>query len=159
MRTSVSTLIFIAAFFLQCAAGNLISLWGYTPDFILCSTLLSLILCSNTGIVIGTAIFTEAIRDVCFSMYPGTGSAAVFLAALIVLKAGDYFTWENPASFLLLTAAATCFYNGILWILESFFGAPYTFFYVMKLQPGYILANTALMAAVYFIFMKKRKVG
>ena len=159
MKTGVMAAIFAAAFFLQETAVPAFAFGPFGPDLLLCGTVLAVVMYENTGAAIVTAVFTAVAQGICFSSCPASEAASIFLVCLAVIFAGRVFSWESPVFLFSFTAAITLLHNLTLWAGQALMGAPYTFLYALRLQPGYMLCNTALMALLYFAFMKERKAG
>lgn len=159
MRTGLMSTLFAAAFFLQ---GTIVKAFfpaAFGPDLLLCSAVLAVFVYENTQMAVTLGVFAALARDLCFSLYAPAGAAALFFSCLAAILAGRVFTWESPAFLFLFTALVTLLHNLLLFAGEKLMGSPYGFFYVLKLQPGYILCNTALMAGLYLIFIRNRKAG
>lgn len=151
--------LFAAAFFLQGTVVKAFSPGAFGPDLLLCSALLAVFLYENTGAAVTGALLTAVAQGLCFSLYLPAGAAALFFSCLAAFLAGRIFTWERPAFLLSFTALVTLLHNLLLWAGETLMGAPYKFLYVLKLQPGYVVCNVALMVLLYLIFIRNRKEG
>ncbi|MCQ4638086.1 hypothetical protein NE619_15215 [Anaerovorax odorimutans] len=155
MKPLRTALLLLIAFFLQPAAVKLISWGGAGPNLLLCFTVFLVLTAREPAPVIGLCTAAAAVQEMCFSLYTGPGTAAIFTVGITAVLAGNFFTVESPAFLAGLIAAETLLHSGVLWVVRHILGAPYRFLHVLSLQPFYILYNLAIMALLYFIFFKK----
>ncbi len=98
-----------------------------------------------------------ALQELCFSIYGGPGTAAILLSGLSAAAAKRLFSWERPLFLFPFTAAVTLVYHLTLWGGERILGSPYSFTYLLKLQPLYIGYNLAAMGILYLLFIKNKE--
>ena len=88
MKYRYSFLVFLAAFLVQGTLLNLFSVFGVTPNLMLCLVVMFSLLYDNQmhGVVF-ECIF-GVIADMCFMMYAGVSSLGYLAVSLIVMFAG-----------------------------------------------------------------------
>ena len=133
MKPGIAGFLFLCAFFLQQTAAGLVCAGGAGPDLLLAVTILTVFLSSGTKGVIAGA----------------TGMSAAAAKRL--------FSWERPLFLFPFTAAVTLVYHLTFWGGERILGSPYSFTYLLKLQPLYIGYNLAAMGILYLLFIKNKE--
>ncbi len=108
------------------------------------------------GVIAGAAGIA-ALQEMCFSLYGGPGTAAILLSGLSAAAAKRLFSWGAPLFLFPFTAAVTLVYHLTLWGGERILGFPYSFTYLLKLQPLYIGYNLAAMGILYLLFIQNKE--
>ena len=133
MKPGIAGFLFLCAFFLQQTAAGLVCAGG----------------AGATGMA--------ALQELCFSLYGGPGTAAILLSGMSAAAAKRLFSWERPLFLFPFTAAVTLVYHLTFWGGERILGSPYSFTYLLKLQPLYIGYNLAAMGILYLLFIKNKE--
>ena len=110
----------------------------------------------HKGVIAG-ATGMAALQELCFSLYGGPGTAAILLSGMSAAAAKRLFSWERPLFLFPFTAAVTLVYHLTFWGGERILGSPYSFTYLLKLQPLYIGYNLAAMGILYLLFIKNKE--
>ena len=157
MKKGIAIFLLLCAFLLPHTAVGLICLGGAGPDLLLAITVLIVFVSHGTkGAIAGTA-GTAALQELCFSIYGGPTTAAVLLAGVSAAAAKRLCSWERPSFLFPFTAAITLVYHLTLWGGERIFGSPYSFIYLLRLQPLYMGYNLAVMGVLYLLFIKSKE--
>ena len=157
MKPGIAGFLFLCAFFLQQTAAGLVCAGGAGPDLLLAVTILTVFLSSGTKGVIAGTTGMAALQELCFSLYGGPGTAAILLSGMSAAAAKRLFSWERPLFLFPVTAAVTLVYQLTFWGGERILGSPYSFTYLLKLQPLYIGYNLAAMGILYLLFIKNKE--
>lgn len=158
MKTNRIIILFLTAFFLQTTMVNLIEIRGFTPNLLLCATILLLLNKAEPGVVMSISLLTALLYDICFSDFIGSGAAAVLAVSATVITVKRILNLEdNLLPLIVLTAFETVLYNLIVWLCSKLADHPYGLLYVLGLQPFYILYNIAIISAFYLLFISRQK--
>lgn len=157
MKPAAAVILFFCAFLFQHTAAGLICAGGAGPDLLLVVTVFSVFSFPHINGVIAGAAGIAALQELCFSIYGGPGTAAVLLSGLSAAAAKRLFSWERPLFLFPFTAAVTLVYHLTFWGGERILGSPYSFTYLLKLQPLYIGYNLAAMGILYLLFIKNKE--
>ena len=155
MKYRYSFLVFLAAFLVQGTLLNLFSVFGVTPNLMLCLVVMFSLLYDNQmhGVVFG-CIF-GVIADMCFMMYAGVSSLGYLAVSLIVMFVGKVLSRENLITMLVLTVISTVLFQFYIWTMYFFFGSNIEITYMLRQLPLNIIYNTAVSAILYQIFIRK----
>lgn len=155
MKYRYSFFIFLIAFLIQGTLLNIFSLFGVTPNLILCLVVMFSLLYDSQmhGVVMGS-IF-GVLSDMCFMPYAGVSSLGYLAVSLAVMLASRVFNRENLVTMLALTAFSTVFFQFYMWTMYFFLGSSIAVTYMMRGLPVSIIYNTAVAAALYQIFIRK----
>ena len=158
MKTNRIIILFLSAFFLQTTVINLLEIRGFTPNLLLCATILLLLNKTEPGVVVGISLLTALLYDICFSDFIGSSAAAVFAVSATVIAVKRILNLEdNLLPLIVLTAFETVLYNLIVWLCTKLVGHSYGLLYILGLQPFYILYNLVLMSVFYMLFISRQK--
>lgn len=159
MKTGYGLLLFLGAFLCQNTMEGIFFSKGTGPQLLFCVAILTAFAGESVEMAILLAAGFSAVQEMCFSLYPGAGTAAIVLAGLGAVFCRRYFAWESPRFLFPFTAVMTFLYNLLLLSGQKLLGSPYHFLYVLKLQPFVILGNLALMVILYFLFIHNKESG
>lgn len=149
--------LYAAAFFLQPAVMKLLAYQDMGPDLLLCLTILLIAADRDPGLVAMASTAAALLQDICYALYVGPGAAAAFAAALCAALAFRLCAWEGSWLLLALAALETLIYHMVLWTGNWVFGGAWTFLYMLRRLPIWILYNGAICAGVYLLLTKERK--
>lgn len=149
--------LYAAAFFLQPPLTMLTAYRGMGPDFVLCLTVMLIVIGKEPGPVAVASIATTLLQDICYSWCAGPGGAAMLAAVACTVLAFRLCAWEGPWLILALTALETMVYHIVLWAGSWALGASWSFFYMLQRMPIWILYNGILCAGTYVILTRERK--
>ena len=146
---------FLAAFILQTTLLNVAGVFGATPNLLLCLVVILSFLYddNNCGLVLGVVF--GLLYDICFSEYVGIAALALFAVSLSVMLVNIVMNKEAVFSVVIISAASTVMYTLIYWWIMAMLGSSYSFVYMAKLLPVYILYNTTIVIMLYFLMIKK----
>lgn len=152
-------LFIVLGFFFQGTLMKIFTAGNTAPDLLLCSIIAGLFFYGNTGFIMASGLTAAMLKDLCFSQYAGPGAAAVFTVAVLSVYCKRNIRWGTPFFLLPFTAGVTLIHNLIIWFGEKLMGSPYSFSYILKLQPGYMLFNLSVIGAVYLFWIRKMERG
>lgn len=154
MKMRFAVIIFLVAFILQGTVLNLFSIYGATPNLILCLVaVFSFLYEDNNGLTLGVVF--GLLIDSCMGQYVGVSALSYLIVSLIVINLRETINKENLASVIIVSVGATLIFNFIYFIIYACLGSTYTLLYWLKLQPIYIIYNSAVVFILYLIFIKK----
>lgn len=154
MKIRYAAILFLVAFILQTSILNIFTIWGITPNLILCLVaILSFLYVDSWAFAFG--IVFGLMWDMCNSQFIGVSAFAYLMVSLVVAALRESINKEHRVSALIVSVVATLIYNGVYYIISTGFGSNYSFLYWLKLQPGYILYNSVIIFILYMIFIKK----
>lgn len=154
MKLRFAIIIFAVAFFIQGTILNLFSIYGTTPNLLLCLVVISSFLYEdNKGLIMGVVF--GLLSDLCMGQYIGIAAFSYLIVGLIVSALREIINKENIASILIVSVGATLIFNFIYFGIRSCFGSAYSFMYWLKLQPLYIVYNLIVVFILYLIFIKR----
>lgn len=149
--------LYAAAFFLQPPLTTLTAYGGIGPDFVLCLTMMLIVIGKEPGPVAAVSIAAALLQDICYALYAGPGGAAMLAAVACAVLAFRLCAWEGPWLILALAALETTVYHIVLWAGSWAFGAPWRFFHMLQTLPIWILYNGLLCAGAYVMLTRERK--
>ena len=155
MKYRYATCLFLAAFILQTTLMNAVSVFGVTPNLLLCLVVIFSFLYdeNNYGIVLG--VIFGLFYDICFSEYTGIAALAFLAISLSIMLVNIIMNKEAVFSVVIVTAAATVMYTLIYWCIMAMLGSNYRFLYAIKLLPLCILYNSVIVIILYYLMIKK----
>ena len=155
MKYRYAACMFMAAFLLQTTLANVFSVFGATPNLLLCLVAVFSFLYDgdNYGIVFGVAF--GLLYDACFSEYTGIAALAFLGISLSIMLVKVVMNREAIISVMIVSAAATVAYALIYWGIMAMLGSSYSFFYAMRKLPLYVLYNTAVVAILYRLMIRR----
>ncbi len=155
MKLRIMLIAYFIAFLSQSALINLVRLWGFTPNLILCLTLAFTLLYDEEYRAIGCGVVFGVLQDVVTMQFAGPGGMAVLAAGLTAVFLRESLNKENILSAIILSAAGTFACNLTLFLLHICFGSEYKFLYWLGLQPFYMLYNCLVILIIYHVLIKK----
>ncbi|MCL1982114.1 MAG: rod shape-determining protein MreD [Clostridiales bacterium] len=155
MKYRYAACMFLAAFILQTTLTNVISVFGATPNLLLCLVVIfSFLYDENSyGVVLGVAF--GLMYDICFSEYVGIASMAFLVISLAIMLVNIVMNKESALSVIIVAVASTVLYSLIYWCIMAMLGSSYSFLYAMRGLPLYVLYNTAIVIVLYYAMIKK----
>ncbi|QIB69871.1 rod shape-determining protein MreD [Aminipila butyrica] len=154
MKKRWAALIFFVAFLLQGTVLHLFSIYGATPNLILCLVVIFSFLYEDfNGPVLGVVF--GLLADVCMAQYVGVAALTYLLVSLLVIHMRETINKEHLASIILVSVGSTVLYNFIYFLIRSGLGSSYSLLYWLKLQPLYILYNSLIVFVLYLVFIKR----
>ncbi|QHI73323.1 rod shape-determining protein MreD [Aminipila terrae] len=154
MKMRFAVIIFFVAFLLQGTVLNLFAINGATPNLILCLVVVFSFLYEDfNGLILGVVF--GLLTDSCMAQYVGVAAFSYLIVCLIVINMRETINKENIASIIIVSVGSTLIYNFIYYLINAGFGSIYSLTYWLKLQPIYILYNSAIVFLLYLIFIKK----
>lgn len=155
MRYSKAILISFAAFFFQGSLINLFSIFGTTPNLLLCVIVLFAFLYEENdyGMILGVVF--GLLYDICYMPYVGVSALWLFLIAFGVSLTRELLNRENIGTILIITAVATFVFNMMTWFTYFIMGSNTVMMYALKAQPLSIIYNIAIEALLYAAVIKK----
>lgn len=154
MKIRYAAIMFFLALILQGTFLNLISIFGITPNLILCLiAAFSFIYGEYKIAIIGIAF--GLLLDVNTGIYLGVSSFSFFTVSFMIILLRESINRDNPASAIIIGIVATTVSNGIHYFVNRCFGVSQSFFYWAQLQPFYIVYNCIVIFILYLILIKK----
>ena len=155
MKYRYAGCLFFAAFILQNTFLNVISVFGATPNLLLCLVVIFSFLYdeNNYGIVLGVGF--GLLYDICFSEYVGIAAVAYLIISLAIMLVNIALNKEVVFSVIIVSVAATAMYALIYWCIMAMLGSNYSFAYAIRYLPLYILYNAAVVTILYYLMIKK----
>jgi len=147
--------LFSAALIIQTTLMNVAGIFGTTPNLLLCLVVIFSFLYdeNNYGIVMG--VIFGLIYDICFSEYVGIAALAFIIISLGIMLVNIVMNKESVLAIIIVSVAATVIYAMIYWGIMAMAGSSYSFYYMIKFVPLYILYNAVIVIALYFLLIKK----
>lgn len=154
MKMRFAVIIFGVAFLLQGTLLNLFSINGATPNLVLCLVIIfSFLYEDSNGLTLGVVF--GLLIDTCMAQYVGVSAFCYLIVSLIVINLRETINKENLASVIIVSVGSTLIFNFIYFIIYACFGSTFSLLYWLKLQPIYIIYNSAVVFILYLIFIKK----
>ena len=148
MKIRIAALLFMGAFLIQGSLLNLLAIMGVTPNLLLCLVItLTLLYNSDRAIYLGAAF--GILYDLVYSDVIGVASIGQLMAGFLTWKARQLLNPENILSILILSSAGTVLYNLLYWGIVNLFRDQFGLLDFLKLQPGYVAYNMAVMILLY----------
>ncbi|MFV0516469.1 MAG: rod shape-determining protein MreD [Aminipila sp.] len=154
MKMRFAVIIFLIAFLLQGTLLNLFSIFGATPNLVLCLVIIfSFLYEDNNGLVLGVVF--GLLMDLCFTPYMGMNAFAMLIVSLFVSFLRENINKENLVPVLTVSVVATFIFNLIYFFLSRCFGSTYSIIYWLKLQPLFVIYNLVVVFILYLILIKR----
>lgn len=154
MKVRYAIIIFLVAFFMQGTILNLFSVYGTTPNLILCLVVIfSFLYEDNNGLILGVVF--GLLTDLCMTHYMGATAFCLLVVSLLVSLLRENINKENIISIIIVSIGSTVIFNLIYFVINMCFGSIYSITYWLKLQPLYIIYNSAIVLILYLIFIKR----
>lgn len=154
MKIRVAALIFVVAFILQGTLLNVFSLFGVTPNLILCLLIVFTFFYENEN-AIYLALIVGIISDICFSNLVGISSLGYFITGFVIVKVRYMLNKENIISTIILGISGTILFNLLYWFFSNTFTNEFGFLYFLKLQPMAIITNLIVMSLLYVALINR----
>jgi rod shape-determining protein MreD len=154
MSYKKAALLYGIAFLLQFSLLNLFSVFGVTPNLILC-LLVFITYKYNDGVkpaLLGIPF--SLLADSISGQYVGVGALALFLLCLAVAYFGRDLNRETIWTLLTVSAIGTVVYNSLYWLILSILGNPGTFFGLLKFLFLAVPMNLLAVAIAFFVYTR-----
>ena len=147
-------LLFLAAFLIQPSLLNLISIHGYTPNLILCLTILTTFLYEREmfGVIYGTAF--GILYDIMYSNVVGPMPISLLLVALGIVIIREYTNIENIINLWAVSIGSILAYYFLNWGLHHLAGNPVGFRFVFNSVPWIGLYSLAVITLLYWLMFR-----
>jgi len=148
-------LIFLVAFLIQNSLLNAISIFGYTPNLLLCLVVVFAFLYEDKmyGIIYGTVF--GLLYDICYSNVVGPTPIALVVIAFCVVFARDYANNENVVNLWIVSVIAFIGYYVLNWGLFRIAGNPVGLPVVFGMLPWVTLYSLVVITILYKILIKQ----
>lgn len=155
MRYWKAGIIFLIAFFIQPSLLNMINIGGYTPNLLLCLTVIFSFLYEKEyyGPLLGAV--SGLLYDICYSYAIGPTAIALLLTAVIVMALRQYANVENIISMWVVSVLSFLSYYLINWILYKITGSPEGILYALSHSVWTIVYSMAVITAMYILMIRK----
>ena len=148
-------LLYLAAFLIQPSLLNVINIGGYTPNLILCLTILSTFLYEEEiyGVIFG-AVF-GILYDIMYSNVVGPMPISLILVALGIIIVREYTNIENIINMWAVSIVSILAFYFLSWGLHHIAGNPVGFRFVFNSVPWIALYSLAVITILYWILIRK----
>ncbi len=155
MRYWKAGIIFLITFFIQPSLLNMINIGGYTPNLLLCLTVIFSFLYEKEyyGPLLGAV--SGLLYDICYSYVIGPTAIALLLTAVIVMALRQYANVENIISMWVVSVLSFLSYYLINWILYKITGSPEGILYALSHSVWTIVYSMAVITAMYILMIRK----
>ncbi|MCL2436567.1 MAG: rod shape-determining protein MreD [Clostridiales bacterium] len=155
MKYRYAACLFFVAFIIQTTLMNIVSVFGTTPNLLLCLVVIFSFLYdeNNYGLVLGVSF--GLLYDICFSQYVGIAALAFFVISLAIMLVNVIMNKEVVFSVIVVTASSTVVYTLIYWGIMFMLGSNYSFFHMMRFLPLSVLYNTVIVIVLYYLMINK----
>ena len=148
-------LLYLAAFLIQPSLLNVINIGGYTPNLILCLTILSTFLYEEEIYgVIFCAVF-GILYDIMYSNVVGPMPISLILVALGIIIVREYTNIENIINMWAVSIVSILAFYFLNWGLHHIAGNPVGFRFVFNSVPWIALYSLAVITILYWILIRK----
>ena len=154
MKSWKAGIFFLIAFFMQCSLLNMISIAGFTPNLLLCLTVVFSFLYEDQiyGLLYG-ALF-GVLYDICFADVVGPTPIALVLTALVIFGMREYANIENIVNMWLTSLLSVVLYYAMNWGLRHLAGNPIGIVYVLKTLPWITIYSLLIITVLYLILVR-----
>ncbi len=149
MKYRYAIIAIAVAFWLQGSALNLISVFGITPNLILCLVTGFAFLYENSYFTGVCAIAAGLLTDVFYMPYVGITAMSYFLVFLGIICLRMLLNKESIVVMMLVMAASTVTFQLLVWALSLMMGTEIPFLTVPGRLPLQILLNIGVIALFY----------
>ena len=155
MKYRYAICLFTIAFIIQTTLMNVVGILGATPNLLLCLVVIFSVLYDDNyyGLILGVAF--GLLYDICFSQYIGIAALAFFIISLSIMLVNIVVNKEAVVSVILVSIGATVVYTLLYWSVMAMLGSSYSFLYMIRNLPVYIIYNTAIVIILYYSMIKK----
>ena len=147
--------VFLIAFLIQPSLLNVINIGGYTPNLILCMTVLYTYLYEEDiyGVVFG-AVF-GVLYDVMYSNVIGPMPISLVLVSIGIVVIREFTNIENIINMWAVSIVSVLAYYFMNWGLHHLAGNPVGFAVVFQQVPAIALYSLVIITVMYFILIKR----
>lgn len=154
MKLRYTILIFAAAFLIQSTLLNELSLFGVTPNLILCLVTLFSFWFDGYG-AMGAGIVFGLLQDLCFGELIGTAAIGYFVISLGIWLTKHLLYRDNVLSVFFLTLMSTIAYELLYWMILAALGGTAQILYMLSILPLLIIYNCGLTIGAYLLFGRR----
>lgn len=154
MNYIYSFVIFLVGFILQTTILNDLSVFGVTPNILLCIVIIFAFLFDRYYSLVYGVIF-GLLQDILFGQILGIAALCYLLIGLTVRVAKTLLNSESIVSAIILTVGGTLMFDFLFWGLTSLFGSVYTIVAMLKMLAVAILYNIMIAIILYKSFIRK----
>lgn len=147
--------VFLIAFLIQPTLLNVISIEGYTPNLILCMTILYTYLYEEDiyGVVFG-ALF-GVLYDMMYSNVVGPVPISLVLTAIGIVVIREFTNIENIINMWAVSVVSILAYYFMNWGLHHLAGNPVGFAVVFQQIPWVVLYSLVIITVLYKIIIRR----
>ncbi len=155
MRYWKAGLIFLIAFLIQPSFLNMINIAGYTPNLLLCLTVIFTFLYDGEyygpvyGVVFGL------LYDICYSYVIGPTAISLLIVSALVIALRIFANVENIISMWVVSVLAFLSYHLINWTLFKIAGSPQGLLHALSYS-FWVICYSMIVITVMYLFMIKR---
>lgn len=154
MKYKYSFILFFIGFILQSTLMQHFSIFGVTPNLLLCLIIIfSFLYDDDQGVIFGP-IF-GLIHDIIFAEIIGVSALSYLIIALICMELNRYLYRESFVSILIASSVGTTCYGLIYFGIIKMLGSEYAFIYMLKMVTILLFYNGFVMIIMY-LFMSRR---
>lgn len=150
MKYRYAFVFFFIGFLLQSTVMVHFSVFGITPNLVLCLVILfSFLYEGNQGFTLG--ILFGLLQDMCFAIVLGPTAITYFIVAILMGEIRHYLYRDNVLTIFFAAVIGTSVYYILNWGIVTVFGGTYRFLYVMKELPILLVYHFILMVIFYLL--------
>lgn len=154
MKLRYMILFFLAAFFLQSTVLNEISIFGVTPNLILCLVILFSFWYGGYQ-VMGLGIFFGLLQDLCLGELIGIAAICYLAVSIGILLTQHLLYRDSILSVFFLTLVSTAVYELLYWLIHTAMGGTAHILYALSILPLLILYNCAVTMFISLLFRRR----
>lgn len=154
MKYKYSFILFFIGFIIQSTVMQHFSIFGVTPNIILCLVILFSFLYNNYHGVVFGPIF-GLIQDICFAQIIGISALIYLIIALFSLELNRYFYKESFLSVLIASLTGTTLYGLLYWGIIKLLGSENAFTYMLKIEVILLIYNAVIMLIMYLVMSRR----
>lgn len=147
--------VFLIAFLVQPSLLNVINIQGYTPNLILCMTILYTFLYEDDmyGVVFG-AVF-GVLYDIMYSNVIGPMPISLVIVAIGIVFVREYTNIENIINMWAVSIVSLLAYYFMNWGLHHLAGNPVGLAFVFERVPWIALYSLVIITILYKIIIRR----
>lgn len=154
MKLRYIIITFAAALLIQTTLLNQLSLFGVTPNLILCVVVLFSFWFDGYG-TMGTGIVFGLLQDLAHGELIGIAAICYFFISLGIWLTKHLLYRDNVLSIFFLTLVTTSVYEFLYWIIHAAMGGTAHILYMLSILPLLLIYNCIITIGAYFIFGRK----
>ena len=155
MRYRYAVCVFLAAYIFQTTLMNAVSVFGVTPNLLLCLVVVySFLYHESAGGPVFGVVF-GLLYDIAFMPHVGVAAMAFLIVSVSIMIISSVMNKEMIASVIIITPIATTVYVLIYWAIMLLLGSNHGFLFVMGFLPYYIAYNTVVVVVLYLFMVRK----